>query len=444
MVVGRGGREHALVWKLAQCPQVTHLYAAPGNPGIAQLAQCVDIRVDTPITQTEKLQAEILRLRDFALAEGMDLTVVGQDDPLAAGIVDCFRAKGLRIFGPTQAAARLESSKSFAKELMASLGVPTAAHRTFAHSAEAVAYVRQQGAPIVVKASGLAAGKGAVVARSEEEALQAIAEIMDQRIFGSSGAEVVIEEFMEGEEVSLFALCDGQHYQLLAPAQDHKAIGEGDTGPNTGGMGAYAPAPAMTPALIAQAEAQIIRPVLAEMRRRGCPFEGVLYAGLMLTAQGPKVVEFNARFGDPETQVVLPLLKTDLVEVFVAACDHRLDQVHLEMSAQAAVCVVLASAGYPGSVKNGFAIEGLERLARQPDLLAFHAGTARQERRLVTAGGRVLGITGLAADIPTAVARAYEGVDMIHFEGAYCRRDIAHRALARRQKNSAAPQRIPR
>ena len=434
LVVGKGGREHALVWKLAQSPQVTKLYAAPGNPGIAALAECVDIRVDAPITQPEKLRTEILRLRDFALAQGVDLTVVGADDPLAAGIVDTFREQGLKIFGPTQAAARLESSKAFAKELMAAIGVPTAAHCTFAHSAEAAAYVRQRGAPIVVKASGLAAGKGAVVARSEAEALQAIAEIMDQRIFGTSGAEVVIEEFMEGEEVSLFALCDGQHYQLLAPAQDHKAIGEGDTGPNTGGMGAYAPAPAMTPALIAQAEERIIRPVLAEMRRRGCPFEGVLYCGLMLTAQGPKVVEFNARFGDPETQVVIPLLQTDLVDVFLAACAHHLDQVQLEMSPRAAVCVAITSAGYPGKVESGFEIEGIENLEGDGDLLVFHAGTALREGRLVTAGGRVLNITALADDLPTAVGRAYEAVGSVHFEGAYYRRDIAHRALARRGK----------
>lgn len=431
LVVGKGGREHALVWKLAQSPQVKKLCAAPGNPGIAALAECVDIRVDAPITQPEKLRAEILRLRDFALAQQVDLTVVGADDPLAAGIVDTFREGGLKTFGPTAAAARIESSKAFAKELMATIGVPTAAHRTFAHSAEAAAHVRQQGAPIVVKASGLAAGKGAVVAQSVEEALEAIAQIMEQRIFGTSGAEVVIEEFMEGEEVSLFALCDGQHYCLLVPAQDHKAIGEGDTGPNTGGMGAYAPAPVMTPELVAQAEARIIRPVLAEMQRRGCPFEGVLYCGLMLTAQGPRVVEFNARFGDPETQVLLPLLQTDLAEVFLAACEHRLDQLRLQMSSQAAVCVVMASGGYPGPVKNGFAIGGLEKLEREAGLLAFHAGTASQEGHLMTAGGRVLGITALADDIPAAVARAYEGVGMVCFEGAYYRRDIAHRALAR-------------
>jgi phosphoribosylamine--glycine ligase len=247
---------------------------------------------------------------------------------------------------------------------------------------------------------------------------------------------VVIEEYMEGEEVSLFALCDGEHYQLLTPAQDHKAIGEGDTGPNTGGMGAYAPAPAMTPALVAQAEAQIIRPVLAEMQRRGCPFEGVLYCGLMLTAQGPKVVEFNARFGDPETQVLLPLLKTDLTEVFLAACEHRLDQVRIEMSPRAAVCVALASAGYPGTVKGGFEIEGLESLDGKGDLLAFHAGTTLNNNgTLVTAGGRVLNITALADDLPAAVALAYEGVGKVRFKGVYCRRDIAHRALTRKAKD---------
>ena len=257
---------------------------------------------------------------------------------------------------------------------------------------------------------------------------------MDQRVFGESGSQVVIEEFMEGEEVSLFALTDGRDFAFLAPAQDHKAIGEGDTGPNTGGMGAYAPAPIMTPELIAQAGEQIIRPVLDELRRLGCPFQGVLYCGLMLTAQGPRVVEFNARFGDPEAQVLLPLLQTDLAELLTAACDHCLDQVQVRMTGQAAVCVVMASAGYPGPVKSGYEIRGLEQLEGQEDLLAFHAGTALAGGKLITAGGRVLGITALAPDIPAAVARAYEGVGQVHFEGAYFRRDIAHRALARLQK----------
>jgi phosphoribosylamine--glycine ligase len=431
LVVGKGGREHALVWKLAQSPRLEKLYAAPGNPGMLAHAECVDIRVDTPLAQRQKLEGEIARLVQFAVERRIDFTVVGPDDALAGGIVDRFQERGLKIFGPTEAAARLESSKAFAKELMQGLGVPTARHQTFTSSHEAAAHLRQQGAPIVVKASGLAAGKGAVVCRTEEQAMAAVQEIMDQGIFGAAGTQVVIEEFMEGEEASLFALCDGEHFHTLVPAQDHKAICEGDKGPNTGGMGAYAPAPVLTPGLVHQAEARIIRPVLEEMRRLGTPYQGVLYVGLMLTSAGPKVVEFNARFGDPECQVLLPLLKTDLLDLLEAACEGRLDQVRIEHRDQAAVCVVMASEGYPGSYEKGKPIHGLDQLAGRDGLLLFHAGTALKDGRFFTDGGRVLGVTALAADLPAAVRKAYEAVDCVSFANAYCRRDIGYRALAR-------------
>ena len=428
LVVGKGGREHALAWKIARSPKVRRIYAAPGSPGMAEHAECVDIRVDTPISDLEKLRAEIHRLRRFAVEQRIDLTVVGPDDVLSAGIVDRFAEKGLKIFGPTAAAARIESDKVFAKNLMERIGVPTAGFRTFTDSAAAAAYVRRRGVPIVVKASGLAAGKGVVVARTEAEALRALSAMMDEGVFGAAGEEVVVEDFMEGEEASLFAVTDGERFLTLAPAQDHKAVYDGDQGPNTGGMGAYAPAPVMTPALVREAEERVIRPVLDEMRRLGCPFRGVLYCGLMLTEAGLRVVEFNSRLGDPEAQVVLPLLDNDLVEVLEAACDGRLDQVRIENIDAAAVCVVAASGGYPGSYETGREIRGLERLQGRDDVLAFHAGTALEHGRLLTAGGRVLGITAIAADIPAAVRGAYAAVEQISFDNLYVRRDIGHRA----------------
>ncbi|NKB71785.1 MAG: phosphoribosylamine--glycine ligase [Candidatus Latescibacteria bacterium] len=431
LVIGKGGREHALVWKLAQSPRVDKIYAAPGSPGIEALAECVDIRVDTPASDQDGLQAEIARLGDFAVAQGIDLTVVGPEDALSGGIVDHFEQRGLMIFGPTQSAARIESSKVFAKDLMQRIGVPTAAHASFSTSREALDYIKEQGVPIAIKASGLAAGKGVVIAHTMDEAHAAVCSMLDEGLFGQSSAEIVVEEFMQGEEASLFTLTDGQSFATLVTAQDHKPIFAGDKGPNTGGMGAYAPAPVMTPERVQQAEEQIIQPVLDEMRRLGCPFRGVLYCGLMLTDQGPKVVEFNCRFGDPETQVVLPLLQTDLVDLIEAVCQERLDQIEVVNSDQAAVCVVLASGGYPGAYENGKTITGLDQLAERQDLVAFHAGTALTEGNLQTAGGRVLGITGLAGDISEAVAKTYAGVDMVSFEGIYCRRDIAHRALAR-------------
>jgi phosphoribosylamine--glycine ligase len=431
LVVGKGGREHALVWKLAQSPRIEKLYAAPGNPGMAPLAELVPIRVDTPASEREKLNAEIHKLAEWALNEGIDLTVVGPDDALAGGIVDYFQQRGLKIFGPTEAAARLESSKAFSKDLMQRIGVPTAAHRSFTDADSAVAYIRQQGAPIVVKASGLAAGKGAVVCMELEEAISTAQDMLAGNAFGSAGSEIVVEEFMQGEEVSLFALCDGSHFLTLAPAQDHKAIFDGDKGPNTGGMGAYAPAPALTSELHRETEERIIAPVLAEMQRMGCPFTGVLYCGLMLTEEGPKVVEFNARFGDPECQILLPLIQNDLLDILEAACDEQLDRIQIDNAPRACVCVVMAAEGYPESYPKGMAISGLESLAGQTEQVVFHAGTELRDGQLVTNGGRVLGVTALGDTIHDAVANAYKAVDAIHFDGAYYRRDIAHKALSR-------------
>ena len=431
LVVGKGGREHALVWKLAQSQRIDKLYVAPGNPGMAALAERVDIRVDTPVAEREKLVGEIERLVAFAHEQQIGLTVVGPDDALAGGIVDRFRASGLAIFGPTEAAARIESSKVFAKELMQRVGVPTARHQSFTDSQAASAYIREQGAPIVVKASGLAAGKGAVVCQSVDQALAAAHDMLDEGTLGGAGHHIVVEEYMVGEEASLFAICDGEHFITLTPAQDHKPIYDGDKGPNTGGMGAYAPAPVMTPALVREAKERIIRPVLAEMRRLGTPYQGVLYCGLMCTDTGVKVVEFNARFGDPECQILMPLLKTDLVDVLTAACDSRLDQMQVECAPGAAVCVVMASDGYPQSYEKGFEIRGLETFTDRDDLVVFHAGTAQRDGRVITDGGRVLGVTATDADLQAAAAKAYSAVDQIAFDNAYCRRDIAYRALGR-------------
>ena len=429
LVVGKGAREHALAWKLAQSPHIEQLYAAPGSPGIAEHAQCLgDIRVDLDISQRSQLESEILKLRDFATAEGIGLTVVGPESALAAGIVDHFQEVGLTIFGPTEAAARIECDKAFSKELMAAIGVPTAAHRLFTGSDRAIDYIHKQGTPIVVKASGLAAGKGAIVCATEADAVTAVREILDERIFGDSGAQVVIEEFMEGEEASLFAICDGERYVNLVAAQDHKPIGEGDTGPNTGGMGAYAPAPVLTPELIERTNREVTEPVLAELARRGAPYRGVLYVGLMVTEAGPKVVEFNCRFGDPETQVVLPLLHSDLLDLLLASARGDLSQagpVKLDEK-HAAVCVVMASGGYPGGYETGRPIEGA---SCAEEVLVFHAGTALEGRQLVTGGGRVLAVTAIDVDIPAAVQAAYGAIEGIHFDDAYWRRDIGYRAL---------------
>ena len=451
LVVGKGGREHALVWKIAQSPRLEVLYAAPGNEAMAPMATCLSgFRLDTPFAQRQALEAEILKLRDFARDEGIDLTVVGPEDVLAAGIVDCFEEAGLDIFGPTAEAARLESDKAFSKELMEAVGVPTARHRSFTDAESARQYIREVGAPIVVKAAGLAAGKGVVVARDTKGALDAVDAMMDNHIFGEAGAQVVVEEFMEGEEASLFAICDGDSFVSLMPAQDHKPIGEGDRGPNTGGMGAYAPTPVMTRELVSQTEKLVVEPVLSEMRRRGVPFRGVLYCGLMITEDGVedgvcdavRVVEFNCRFGDPEAQVVLPLMNDDLLDLLEAAVKGELSTYEAGRTPEdgsddgrAAVCVVLACEGYPGSYESGKVIRGLDALEARGGVTAFHAGTATRDGEFVTSGGRVLGITAVDAGIRAAVQKAYGAVDAVAFEGMYCRRDIGHRALSRLDAN---------
>ncbi|MCK5327218.1 MAG: phosphoribosylamine--glycine ligase [Candidatus Latescibacteria bacterium] len=420
LVVGGGGREHTLVWKIAQSTEVGRLYAAPGNPGMAQLAECVDIGAD----DTDKLLA-------FAIRERIDLTVVGPEVPLALGIVDRFEERGLKIFGPSGKAAELESSKGFSKDLMAKYGIPTARYGRFTSSEEAVRYVREQGAPIVVKADGLAAGKGVLICRTQAEALEAVRTIMEDQAFGAAGQEVVVEEFLEGEEASILALTDGETILPLVASQDHKAIFDGDGGPNTGGMGAYAPAPVVTEAVLERVMEQVLRPAVDGMAKEGRLYKGVLYAGLMIKDEKLKVVEFNCRFGDPESQVVLPLLKTDLVALMMAVAEGRLGEMKLQESDDAAVCVVMASGGYPGSYEKGKRITGLEAAREMDDVVVFHAGTAERDGAIVTDGGRVLGVTAVGADIGCAIDRAYEAVGKIHFEGAYYRKDIGAKALAR-------------
>ena len=418
LVIGGGGREHALVWKLAQSRQVTKLFCAPGNPGIAELAECVPLAV-----------TDVAKLAAFAAEHQIDLTVVGPEAALCAGIADAFQSKQLRVFGPTQAAARLEGSKVFSKQFLLKHNVPTAAAGIFDNPAAARAYVRAHGAPIVVKADGLAAGKGVIVAQSVAEADQAIADIMEKRAFGDAGRQVVIEECLTGEEVSVMALVSGNTVKILAPAQDHKRVGDGDTGPNTGGMGAYSPVG------LAVDATEIFARTLAGLAADGIDYRGVLYAGLMLTPAGPKVLEFNCRFGDPETQAVVPRMDFDLVEACIATADGTLDKFELKWKPGAAVCVVLTAGGYPGEFKRGDTIAGLPAAAKLANVTVFQAGTKRDAAgQLVTDGGRVLGVTGLGRDIADATRRAYDGVKWIQFAGAHYRRDIAARALARTTK----------
>lgn len=416
-VVGGGGREHAMVWKLAQSPRKPTLYCAPGNAGIESLATCVPIKAD-----------DIAGLREFAVRETIDLTVVGPEAPLALGIADEFRRAKLPIFGPTRNAARLEASKMFSKEVMARANVPTAYAKGFDKPAEALAYVERHALPVVIKADGLAQGKGVIIAMTREQARQAIVESMEKAVFGEAGKLVLIEQFLEGEELTIMAFTDGRTVVPMLPAQDHKRVGDGDTGLNTGGMGAYCPAPLGTPALRDRVAHEILQPVVDTMARMGSPFQGVLYTGLMVVRGMPYVLEFNARMGDPETQVVLPLLKTDLVEVLEAVVEHRLDQIHVEWHEDTAVCVVMTSGGYPGAYRTGFPIQGL-RPTSDGSTTVFHAGTARRGAEIVTAGGRVLGVTGRGNTLAEARQEAYRVVSRISFEGSHFRTDIAHRAL---------------
>lgn len=418
LVIGGGGREHAIVWALAKSPKADKIYCAPGNAGIGQLAECVPIAV-----------SEFDKLAAFAVEKQVGLIVVGPDDPLADGIVDAFDATGIPVFGPRKNAAEIEGSKTFMKDLLHKYSIPTAAYAKFDDYEKALAYLRQQGAPIVVKADGLAAGKGVTVARTIEEAEQALSDIMQSKVFGDAGSRVVIEEFLEGQEMSILAFVDGETVKPMSAAQDHKPAYDGDLGPNTGGMGTYSPLPHIQPSIIEEAIEMIIKPTAKAMVAEGRPFRGVLFAGLMITPDGkPKTIEFNARFGDPETQVVLPRLKTDLLDVFLAAVNGNLADLELEWSDEAAVCVILASGGYPASYPKGIAITGLEN--EQDGTIVFHAGTSRDaDGTWRTNGGRVLGVVGLGADIASARAKAYERAEAIAFEGKQNRTDIALKAL---------------
>ncbi|MCM3268886.1 phosphoribosylamine--glycine ligase [Paenibacillus elgii] len=415
LVVGGGGREHAICWALKKSPKVTELYCAPGNGGIASVAECVPIQVN-----------QFEEIAQFAIDHTIDLVVIGPDDPLSEGIVDHLEAKGLTVFGPRQNAAIIEGSKVFTKQLLRKYNIPTAAYESFERYEDAVAYLRQQQAPIVIKADGLAAGKGVVVAQTLDEAEKALHDIMVAKVFGESGNQVVIEEFLTGQEMSILSFVDGETVCPMVPAQDHKAVYDNDKGPNTGGMGTYSPLPHIPQAVIDESIETIIKPTAKAMVAEGRPFRGVLFAGLMLTPNGPKTIEFNARFGDPETQVVLPRLKTDLLDIFLAAVNGRLDQMEIEWSEEAAVCVILASEGYPASYPKGLPIEGLEDVQES---IVFHAGTAVKDGTIVTNGGRVLGVTALGRDIAEARAKAYADADRIRFQGKHNRTDIAKKAL---------------
>ncbi|WP_018753703.1 phosphoribosylamine--glycine ligase [Paenibacillus sanguinis] len=418
LVIGGGGREHAICWSLAKSPKVDKIYCAPGNAGIGQIAE----RVPLQVHEFEKLAA-------FAEERKVGLVVVGPDDPLADGIVDVFEAKQIPVFGPRKNAAEIEGSKTFMKDLLHKYGIPTAAYQKFDNYEQALAYLRSQAVPIVIKADGLAAGKGVTVALSLEEAEAALKNIMVDKVFGASGSQVVIEEFLEGQEMSILAFVDGETVRPMPAAQDHKQVYDGDKGPNTGGMGTYSPLPHIADNIIQQAVETIIKPTAKAMVAEGRPFRGILFAGLMITPDGqPKTIEFNARFGDPETQVVLPRLKSDLLDIFLAAINGTLDQIDIEWSEEAAVCVVLASGGYPASYPKGLPIQGLDKLPS--GALVFHAGTAKNEAgEWITNGGRVLGVVGLGDSIAEARDQAYAAAEQIEFAGKHSRTDIAAKAL---------------
>jgi len=418
LLIGSGGREHALAWKIAASPMLTRLYAAPGNPGIAEEAECVTLDV-------KDHDAVIAFCREKAI----DLVVVGPEAPLVAGIADRLAAASIAVFGPSAAAAQLEGSKGFTKDLCARYGIPTAAYRRFNDASEAKVYLRATGSPIVVKADGLAAGKGVTVAMTLDQALEAV-DACFEGAFGGAGAEVVVEEFLEGEEASFFCLCDGETALPFGTAQDHKRVGEGDTGPNTGGMGAYSPAPVMTPPMIERVMREIVEPTMRGMAEMGAPFSGVLYVGLMLAADGPKLIEYNVRFGDPECQVLMLRLKSDILILMKAAADGQLRHMSAEWHDKAALTVVMAAEGYPSKTVPGSVINGLEK-ARKTGAEIFQAGTALRNGKIVANGGRVLNITALGATVAEAQDKAYRAVDLIDWPEGFCRRDIGWRALAR-------------
>jgi phosphoribosylamine--glycine ligase len=419
LLIGSGGREHALAWKLAASPLCDRLLIAPGNPGTAHCGTNVVVDI-----------ADHQAVVTLARLQGVDLVVVGPEGPLVDGLADTLNAAGIRTFGPSRAAAQLEGSKAFTKELCAEFGIPTAAFARFTDAEAAKVYVRDKGAPIVIKADGLAAGKGVVVAVTLAEALDAV-EMMFAGGFGAAGAEVVIEECMVGEEASFFALCDGKTALPMASAQDHKRVGDGDTGPNTGGMGAYSPAPVIDAAMEARVMREIIEPTMAGIAARGTPFRGILFAGLMLTAEGPKLIEYNVRFGDPECEVLMPRLRSDLVAAMLAACDGVLANFALRWSDDVALSVVMAARGYPGKPETGSTIAGVERAEAMPDVLVFHAGTILREGRLVASGGRVLNVVATGKTVGQAQAKAYEAVDAVDWPEGFCRRDIGWQAVRR-------------
>ncbi|MEW5757692.1 MAG: phosphoribosylamine--glycine ligase [Pseudomonadota bacterium] len=427
LIIGSGGREHALAWKVAQSPKVEHVYVAPGNAGTAREPGISNVAIG--VENTEALLA-------FAKETGIGLTIVGPELPLVRGLVDAFRAAGLRCFGPTQAAAQLEGSKAFTKDFLARHRIPTAAYRNFTDVNEALAYVRAQGAPIVIKADGLAAGKGVIVAMTLREAENAVRDMLAGNTFGDAGHRVVIEEYLEGEEASFIVMVDGKNVLPMATSQDHKRVGDGDTGPNTGGMGAYSPAPVVTPEIHQRIMREVIAPTVRGMAAEGNPYTGFLYAGLMISADGaPKVIEYNCRFGDPETQPIMLRLRSDLVELCELALDGRLDKATAEWDARAAVGVVLAAGGYPGDYQKGDVITGLPD-QDQADAKVFHAGTATRNGAVVTAGGRVLCAVGLGNNVTAAQAKAYELAKRIHWNGCFYRHDIGYRAIAREKQCS--------
>ncbi len=424
LVIGSGGREHALVWKLHQSKKVKKIYSAPGNAGIKKLATCVDCAAD-----------DIDTLLAFAQKEKIDLTIVGPEDPLTLGIVDTFEEHGLRIFGPSARGAILEGSKVFTKDFLKKHGIPSSAYRVFTKAGPARKYIDKLGAPCVVKADGLAAGKGVIVAESKSEAKKAVDLILKEKAFGKAGNRVVVEEFLRGEEASFIAFTDGTTVLPLPSSQDHKAVFEGDRGPNTGGMGAYSPAPVMTETMVMRVMNEVMLPTVRGMAAEGRPFKGMLYAGLMIDGDRINVLEFNCRFGDPECQPLLMRMKTDLVDVIDAVVDGTLDQIRLEIDPRPTVCVVMASEGYPGPYTTEKPITGLMTASKMKDVVVFHAGTKIKNRRTVTAGGRVLGVTAIGSTLQEALDRAYKAVDVIRWDGRYFRRDIGHRALSRGDKN---------
>lgn len=418
LIIGSGGREHTLVWKINQSPKVSKIYCAPGNAGISHLAQCINIDADN-----------IEKLADFAQKEKINLTLVGPELPLSWGIVNEFNKQGLRIFGPNKEATEIESSKVFSKYLMKKYDIPTANYEVFQNSEKAFDYIKHQTFPLVIKADGLAAGKGVFIVKNLDQAGDALNALMKKKTFGEAGRQIVIEEFLEGEEVSVLAFSDGKTVVSMVSSQDHKKIFENDQGPNTGGMGAYSPVPFYPNEFKKTVLEEILKPAVKGLQSEGKEYKGVLYAGLVLTKEGPKVLEFNARFGDPETQVVLPKLKTDLVDILNAVIEGSLHKINIEWKNNAVVCVVVASGGYPGRYQKDKVISGLERLEMMKDVIAFHAGTKFQDGKIVTSGGRVLGITAWDDTISKAKEKAYEGVEKIYFEDMYYRKDIAAKAI---------------